>query len=136
MDVVRQRSGSQKELSSNKGFFCHSFLFFLFTSKNSCCFFCNLSCVFFLFSIMNLYHKSHRFDFFVSSVQTRHLQLQIGKKRVKSGKTVNYFLFCSCIELFFFKIFDVHEIRHLSHNSSSLIIIIMALFAFQHFTCK
>lgn len=58
---------------------------------------------FFLFSIMNLYHKSHRFDFFVSSVQTRHLQLQIGEKRVKSGKTVNYFLFCSCIELFFSK---------------------------------
>merc|ERR1711935_558147 len=97
MDVVRQRSGSQKELSGKNGF-----LFFLFTSKNSCCFFVIFH-VFFLFSIMNLYHKSHRFDFFVSSVQTRHLQLQIGKKRVKSGKTVNYFLFCSCIELFFSK---------------------------------
>ena len=42
--------------------------------------------VFFLFSIMNLYHKSHRFDFFVSSVQTRHLQLQIGKKKSKVEK--------------------------------------------------
>lgn len=93
-------------------------------------------CVFFfLFSIMNLYHKSHRFDFFVSSVQTRHLQLQIGKKGQK-WKNSELFSFLQLHRTFFFKIFDVHEIRHLSHNSSSLIIIIMALFAFQHFTCK
>ena len=59
-------------------------------------------CFFFLFSIMNLYHKSHRFDFFVSSVQTRHLQLQIGKKGQK-WKNSELFSFLQLHRTFFSK---------------------------------
>lgn len=58
------------------------------------------------------------------------------EKKGQKWKNSELFSFLQLHRTFFFKIFDVHEIRHLSHNSSSLIIIIMALFAFQHFTCK
>ena len=136
MDVVRQRSGSQKELSSNKGlFFCRSFLFLIFLLLKSHVFFVIFSCFFFLFSIMNLYHKSHRFDFFVSSVRTRHFAVADREKKSQKWKNSELFSFLQLHRTFFFKIFkDVHEIRHLSHNySSSLIIIIMALFRFPTF---
>jgi len=104
MDVVRQRSGSQKELSSNKGFFFVIVFFsFFLLLKIHVVFFCNLSCFFFLFSIMNLYHKSHRFDFFCQFSSNKTFAVADREKKVKSGKTVNYFLFCSCIELFFSK---------------------------------
>jgi len=68
---------------------------------------------FFLFSIMNLYHKSHRFDFFCQFSSNKTFAVADREKKSQKWKNSELFSFLQLHRTFFFKIFDVHEIRHL-----------------------